>query len=284
MPDTETAPPQQPFGLMQALAPIVSNRPVHIILSPSPEDPNKLHVVCQPARVSDDEDAALAQGFHVDASPAELDTQLPGIISSTWTPAHLSLQQTLNALAKNAEAARVAALDKQKGGGKAAKAGKAAAGSGQTSLLAAPSEASTAPAQLALAGPPQSAATPEPAPPAATEPRVATMEAVEPAPDEQRAAVGDAAVDAPAPEASTRTRAEGNQQQSPQNEAEPRVGEHRGPAAVAVQFGHAHQLAKVVEDASELVRRFVRMVGGLRGRGIRTVFSGSGQRSAASRT
>jgi PRTRC genetic system protein E len=222
MPDTETAPPQQPLGLMQALAPIVSNRPVHIILSPSPDDPNKLHVVCQPARVSDDEDAALAQGFHVDASPAELDAQLPGIISSTWAPAHLNLQQTLNALAKNAEAARVAALDKQKGGGKAGKAGKAAAGSGQTSLLAAPSEASTAPAQLALPGPPQSAATPEPAPRAATEPRVATKEAVEPvAPDEQPAAVGDAAVDAPAPEASTRTRAEGDQQQSPRSEAEP---------------------------------------------------------------
>lgn len=155
MPETETGLPEKPCtGLMQAVAPIAARRPVHIIVSSSTEQPGFLHIVCQPVRNSDDEAAELTAGFSADASPEDLDAQLPGIMTSTWVPAHRSLQQILDQVAKGAEAARLAVIDKQKSGGKGGKGGKAASGGGQTTLIAPASAEAPAPpppAQLALA-------------------------------------------------------------------------------------------------------------------------------------
>lgn len=168
MPETETVLPEQPCtGLMQALAPIAARRPVHIIVSPSTEQPGFLHLVCQPARNSDDEEAELTAGFSADASPEDLDAQLPGIMTSTWVPAHRSLQQILDQVAKGAEAARLTVIDKQKTGGKGGKGGKAASGGGQTTLIAPASgdaAAAPAPAHLALPAKTTTPSTDSPAP------------------------------------------------------------------------------------------------------------------------
>ncbi|MBB4635957.1 PRTRC system protein E [Longimicrobium terrae] len=104
-------------GLMQALAPITTRRPVHLIVSAA-ED-GDLHVVCQPVRASNDEEPELAQGFTVTASPAELDQDLPGLVANTWVPARESLQRVLDQVAAAAEQKRQAVMKKPPKGGRA---------------------------------------------------------------------------------------------------------------------------------------------------------------------
>lgn len=109
--------PEPSGGLMQALAPIASRRPVHLIVSGA-ED-GDLHVVCQPIRASNDEEPELAQGFTVTASPAELDQDLPGLVANTWVPARESLQRVLDQVAAAAEQKRQAVMKKPPKGGRA---------------------------------------------------------------------------------------------------------------------------------------------------------------------
>lgn len=135
MPDTETGPSGQPsVGLMQALAPIATRRPVHIIISASITQPGLLHVVCQPVRVLDGENGELARGYSVEASPQQLDAQLGNIMASRWVPAHTGLQQVIDEAAAAAEAARQTVIEKPKTS-KGGKAGKAVPGGAQTALI-----------------------------------------------------------------------------------------------------------------------------------------------------
>lgn len=157
---------QSSGGLMQALAPIATRRPVHIIVSAATE--GALHVVCQPLRVGNDEDPELGRGFSVEATPAELDADLPAHVARSWVPAHQSLQSVLDQVAAHAEQARQATLRKQKEG-KGKKEGAAGAGSAQTTLAPPPADAAApapdpAPAPAADApapAAPVSAAAPE---------------------------------------------------------------------------------------------------------------------------
>ena len=154
---------EQPSGgLMQALAPIAVRRPVHVIITGG-EAEGALHVVCQPLRVSDDEDPEIAHGFAVEGTPAELDADLAGHVARSWVPAHQSLQSVLDQVAAQAEQARQATLRKQKEKeGKGKKDGGAAAPSAQTTL-APPAEtaASAAPDAAAPAASAREATTAE---------------------------------------------------------------------------------------------------------------------------
>lgn len=144
---------EQPSGgLMQALAPIAARRPVHIIVTAGAE--GMLHVVCQPLRVGNDEDPEIGRGFSVEATPAELDADLPGHVATSWVRARQSLQSVLDQVAAQAEQARQAALRKQKEG-KGKKEGAAGAGSAQTTLVPPPADVATpAPAPEAPAAAP----------------------------------------------------------------------------------------------------------------------------------
>jgi PRTRC genetic system protein E len=158
---------EQPSGgLMQALAPIAARRPVHLIVSKGATE-GTLHVVCQPLRVGNDEDPEIGRGFSVEATPAELDADLPGHVAKSWVPAHQSLQSVLDQVAAQAEQARQATLRKQKEGGKAKKDGAAAPGA-QTTLTPPPAAAVT-PAATAAAAPESATATATGAEAAATE-------------------------------------------------------------------------------------------------------------------
>jgi PRTRC genetic system protein E len=182
---------QSSGGLMQALAPIATRRPVHIIVSAAAE--GALHVVCQPLRVGNDEDPELGRGFSVEAMPAELDADLSAHVARSWVPAHQSLQSVLDQVAAHAEQARQATLRKQKEG-KGKKEGAAGAGSAQTTLAPPPADAAApapapdpapapapdapAPAAPVSAAAPEAGATgaeaaPTPAPAAAAEPALA---------------------------------------------------------------------------------------------------------------
>lgn len=180
--------PSEPSGgLMQALAPIASRRPVHLIVSAA-ED-GDLHVVCQPVRTSDDEEPELAQGFTVTASPAELDQDLPALVANTWVPAHESLQRVLDQVAAAAEQKRQSVMQKPPKGGRATDA--PAPASAQITLdpppAGPPASSPAVPApddgpgdQAAQAGPPADTA----APPATREPVLVAAGAAPPAGDE----------------------------------------------------------------------------------------------------
>jgi PRTRC genetic system protein E len=136
--EVQTAP-----GLMQALAPIVTRRPVHIIASPGAE--GAIHLVIQPLRVDDTEDAEIGAGFAVEAPPAELDADLPRHIGEFWVPAQKGLQSVLDQVRAAAEATRTTTVAKAKDGKSGGKKGAVApASGGQTSLLAPGAEASDA--------------------------------------------------------------------------------------------------------------------------------------------
>lgn len=174
---------EQPSGgLMQALAPIAARRPVHIIVTGAAE--GVLHVVCQPLRVGNDEDPEIGRGFSVEATPAELDADLPGHVARSWVPAHQSLQSVFDQVAAHAEQARQATLRKQKEG-KGKKEGAAGAGSAQTTLAPPPADAAAPPPTADAAAPaPSPAAAPETEAPATPTPTPAPAAPAEPAPAE----------------------------------------------------------------------------------------------------
>lgn len=163
------------MGLMEALAPIVARRPVHLIITPSMVTQGALHVVCQPERLSDTEDAQIGAGFAADGTAAEMDRELPGLVSKTWVPEHQTLQTVLDQLAGRT---RQVASDKSKGTtGKAGK--KEGNGAEAQTTFMAPAAGS---APLALPLP--STDTPDPQP--------------SPAPAEEASNQGGAAAPAPA--------------------------------------------------------------------------------------
>jgi hypothetical protein len=152
------------LGLMEALAPIVARRPVHLIITASTVSQGGLHVVCQPERLSDSEDAQIGAGFAADGTAAEMDRELPELVSKTWVPEHQTLQTVLDQLA---DRTRQVAADKAKG--TTGKVGKKE-GNGpqaQTTLM----DPATGGAPLALPLPSTDTADPQPAPaPAASSP------------------------------------------------------------------------------------------------------------------
>jgi PRTRC genetic system protein E len=183
---------QAPTGLMQAIAPVVKRRPVQIIVSDGTN--GMLHVVFQPIRVDDKEDAEVARGFSIEASPEDLDADLPLHLAEHWVPARMGLQSVVDQIKNAAEQTRQATVAKAKegkgGGGK--KSGAPADAGAQTTILSPPA-----------AGTPQQSASPaEPAAgaeevPASAEP--ATVSAEEAAP----AAVAAAEDPVPAPDAAS---------------------------------------------------------------------------------
>jgi PRTRC genetic system protein E len=176
-------------GLMQALAPIATRRPVHIIVTGAAE--GALHVVCQPLRVGNDEDPEIGRGFSVEATPAELDADLPGHVARSWVPAHQSLQSVFDQVAAHAEQARHATLRKQKEG-KGKKESAAGAGSAQTTLAPPPADAATpAPASDAAVTAPSPAAAPEAETAAPTSTPAAPAQPASPEPAPTAAAAGD---------------------------------------------------------------------------------------------
>lgn len=129
MPDTQPA-----GGLMQALAPIVKRQPVHIIVSSGSD--GALHVVIQPVRVDDKEDAEIARGFSVEAPAAELDADLPHQLAQHWVPARIGLRSILDQVKSAAEQTRQTTVKKAKDG-KGPKKDATASGPGaQTTILA----------------------------------------------------------------------------------------------------------------------------------------------------
>lgn len=105
----------QPPGLLQALAPIAARRPVHIIVSGTE---TMLHVVLQPVQLDAKEGADIARGFSVDATPAELDADLPGLISERWVPAHRGLQTVIDQVTAVTESARQSTVRQHRDRGK----------------------------------------------------------------------------------------------------------------------------------------------------------------------
>src|SRR4051812_23888756 len=95
---------QAAAGLMQAIAPLVKRRPVQIIVSDGTD--GALHVVFQPIRVDDKEDAEIARGFSVEAAPEELDADLPHHVAEHWVPARMGLQSMLDQIKNAAEQTR----------------------------------------------------------------------------------------------------------------------------------------------------------------------------------
>jgi hypothetical protein len=149
--------PPVPMGLMEALAPIVARRPVHLIITPSMVTQGALRVVCQPERLSDNEDAQIGAGFAADGTAAEMDRELPGLVSKTWVPEHLTLQTVLDQLAGRT---RQVAAEKAKGTtGKAGK--KDGNGAEAQTTFMAPAAGS---APLALPLPPTDTPEPQPSP------------------------------------------------------------------------------------------------------------------------
>lgn len=144
---------QAPTGLMQAIAPVVKRRPVQIIVSDGTN--GALHVVFQPIRVDDKEDTEVARGFSIEASPEELDADLPQHLAEHWVPARMGLQSVVDQIKNAAEQTRQATVAKAKegkgGGGK--KSGAPADSGAQTTILSPP----------AAGTPPQPASPAEPA-------------------------------------------------------------------------------------------------------------------------
>lgn len=146
MPDTQPA-----GGLMQALVPIVKRQPVHIIVSAGADD--ALHVVIQPVRVDDKEDAEIARGFSVEAPAAELDADLPDHLAQHWVPARIGLRSILDQVKSAAEQTRQTTVKKAKEGKGAPKKDAAAAGSdAQTTILGTTSDADATEAPAAAPG------------------------------------------------------------------------------------------------------------------------------------
>jgi PRTRC genetic system protein E len=125
---------QLPSGLMQAIAPIARRRPVHIIVSGASDE--ALRVVIQPVRTDDKEDPEVANGFFVEAPPAELDTDLPRHVAEQWVPARLGLQSVLDQVKGAAERTRQTTVTKAKEA-KGKKTGGAGDSGAQTAILTA---------------------------------------------------------------------------------------------------------------------------------------------------
>jgi len=169
---------QTSSGLMQALAPIATRRPVHLIVSGAAN--GLVHVICQPLQMGADEDPEIARGFAVDASPEELDRDLPRLITEGWVPAHKGLQSVLDQVAAAAAQAREATLRKEKDKGKGKANGtRDATGGAQTTLAPPPAEAGPAAAEPTASAVPAAA---EPTVPVPAETAAAPANAEPPAP------------------------------------------------------------------------------------------------------
>jgi PRTRC genetic system protein E len=154
------------LGLVQALAPILERRPVHIILSRRSDE--LVHVTVQPVRTDELEDPLAATGFSVEGTPEALDAELPQHVSEQWMPARLGMESLLEQIKAAGEKAREMTVGKAKEvlkGGKTRANGAAA----QTSLLTAGNPASPASTPALVAGEADPAAAPAAATAAATE-------------------------------------------------------------------------------------------------------------------
>jgi PRTRC genetic system protein E len=206
---------QAPTGLMQAIAPVVKRRPVQIIVSDGTN--GALHVVFQPIRVDDKEDGEVARGFSIEASPEELDADLPQHLAEHWVPARMGLQSVVDQIKNAAEQTRQATVAKAKegkgGGGK--KSGAPADAGAQTTILSPPAagtppqpashavptggadevpaaaEPATDPAVDAAPASVPAVEEPVPAPDAASTPPVASATASEPVPSAAADGVSD---------------------------------------------------------------------------------------------
>lgn len=144
--ETAMSEPQAPSGLMQAIAPIVKRRPVHIIVSDGTN--GALHVVVQPIRVDDKEDAEVASGFSIEAPAEELDADLPQHLAEHWVPARVGLQSLLDQIKAAAEQTRQTTVGKAKeakGGGTGRKSGGGADSGAQTSIAVAGAQGAAGP-------------------------------------------------------------------------------------------------------------------------------------------
>ncbi|MDB4952240.1 MAG: hypothetical protein JWM27_4889 [Gemmatimonadetes bacterium] len=179
-------------GLMQAIAPVASRRPVHMILSGAAN--GRLHLVVQPVQLEGESSPELARGFSVEATPAELDRDLPALFASRWVPAHVGLQKAIDQVASAAGKARDDTLRSAKDKPGKAKGKPGAAVDGQTELVTAaePSPSLTpAPAQTQDSAAPIAAPAPEDAAekPSARPGRAAARKPDAPAPQPHAAVV-----------------------------------------------------------------------------------------------
>ncbi|HET6229665.1 MAG TPA: PRTRC system protein E [Longimicrobiaceae bacterium] len=151
-------------GLMQAIAPVASRRPVHMILSGAAN--GRLHLVVQPVQLEGESSPELSRGFSVEATPAELDRDLPALFASRWVPAHVGLQKAIDQVASAAGKARDDTLRGAKDKPGKAKGKPGAADQGQTELATAEDPSAPAPEPAEA---PDAAAAPGVAPDAAAE-------------------------------------------------------------------------------------------------------------------
>ena len=97
--------------MFQALQPLVAERSVHILISASKD--GRLSVYVEPRKIKDDEDVAFVTPFHAQATAAELDEQLPAILTQ-WVASRQASNKTLVQQLADAEAAAKAAADEAK--------------------------------------------------------------------------------------------------------------------------------------------------------------------------
>jgi PRTRC genetic system protein E len=157
---------------MQAIAPVASRRPVHMILSGAAS--GRLHLVVQPVQLDGETTPDLARGFSVEATPAELDRDLPALFATSWVPAHVGLQKAIDQVAAAAGKARDETLRSAKGKPGKPQGKAAATEDGQTELVTAVETSPPAeePGEVGAAAAPA-----PPSDPATERPRVAVRSA-----------------------------------------------------------------------------------------------------------
>ena len=97
--------------MFQAFQPLVAERAVHLLISTTTD--GRLSVYVEPIKTKDDENVAFVTPFRAQATAAELDEQLPAILTQ-WIASRQASNKTLAQQLADAEAAAKTAGDEAK--------------------------------------------------------------------------------------------------------------------------------------------------------------------------
>lgn len=97
--------------MFKALQPLLAERSIHILLSPSKD--GKVAVYVEPVKVEDKEDNAFVTPFRCEGTPEELDVELSGVLTQ-WLTSRAAVTTSLREALVAAEAEAKAAAEEAK--------------------------------------------------------------------------------------------------------------------------------------------------------------------------
>ncbi|WP_126447950.1 PRTRC system protein E [Sulfuricystis multivorans] len=97
--------------MFKALQPLLTERSIHILLSPAKD--GKVGVYVEPVKLDDKEDNAFITPFRCEGTPEELDAELPGVLAQ-WLTSRAAVTSSLRDALAAAEAQAKAAADEAK--------------------------------------------------------------------------------------------------------------------------------------------------------------------------